>query len=163
MNVEHSPVLDPTKRFLTAILALGIVALIIGIALGERAGDRVIGQVTEKRLDSIAPVTVTPAPPEKSTAPYGPDWKRTDVMAAAPDPMFPDPRVPPKPLPTPAPTPKYRATPPPAAQPVATATPNLNLPIWRRNAPLPTPTSSPVPGPSLQPNGEPAGEPSAQP
>jgi len=155
--------LDPSKRFLTIILGLGIVALIAGIAAGERAGDRVIGQVTEKRLDSIAPITVTPAP-QRSTSPYGPDWKRTDVMAAAPDPMFPDPRVPPQPLPTPEPTAKYRAsTPPPLALPEATPTPNLNLPIWRRNAPLPTPTPTPVPGPSLQPNGEPVGEPSTQP
>jgi len=152
-------VLDPTKRFLTVILALGILALIAGIALGERAGDRVIGQVTEKRLDSIAPVTVTPAPPQKSAAPYGPNWKRTEVMAAATDPAFPDPRVPPAALPTPTPTPKYRPTPSPIVLPPVTPTPNLNLPIWRRNAPLPTPTPTPVPGPSLQPNGEPVGEP----
>lgn len=153
--------LDPTKRFLTVILALGIAALIVGILVGERAGDRVIGQVTEKRLDSIAPVSVTPAP-QDSTSPYGADWKRTDVMAAATDPGFPDPRVPPKALPTATPTPKYQATPVPSA-PIATPTPNLNLPIWRRNAPLPTPTPTPVPGPSLQPNGEPVGEPSTQP
>lgn len=154
--------LDPTKRFLTVILALGILALIAGIALGERAGDRVIGQVTEKRLEGIAPVTVTPEP-EQSTAPYGPDWKRTDVLSAAPDPDFPDPRVPPEPLPTPTPTPKWTPTPIPTLNPLATPTPNLNLPIWRRNAPLPTPTPSAVPGPSLEPNGEPQGEPTTQP
>jgi hypothetical protein len=156
-------VLDPTKRFLTVILALGIIALIAGIALGERAGDRVIGQVTEKRLDSIAPITVTPAPVQRNSTPYGPDWKRTDVMAAAPDPGFPDPRVPPKALPTATPAPKYHKTPAPLAEPQATPTPNLNLPIWRRMAPLPTPTPTPVPGPSLQPNGEPVGEPSSDP
>ena len=155
--------LDPTKRFLTVILALGIVALVIGIAVGERSGDRVIGQVTEKRLDSIAPVTVTPAPPAKSAAPYGPDWKRTDVMAAAADPGFPDPRVPPKALPTATPTPKFTPAVTTPAGPETTATPNMNLPIWRRNAPLPTPTPTPVPGPSLLPNGEPVGEPTQQP
>lgn len=154
--------LDPTKRFLTVILALGILALIAGIALGERAGDRVIGQVTEKRSDSIAPVTVTPEPQETS-APYGPNWKRTEVMAAAADPDFPDPRVPPVPLPTPTPTPKWQPTPTPSLLPGSTPTPNLNLPIWRRNAPLPTPTPTPVPGPSMLPNGEPAGEPSTNP
>jgi hypothetical protein len=156
-------VLDPTRRFLTVILALGIVALLLGISLGERAGDRVIGQVTEKRLDSIAPVTVTPAPAQQSAQPYGPDWKRTQVMAAATDPDFPDPRVPPAAPATPTPTPKFRPTLAPTAIVSPTPTPNMNLPIWRRNAPLPTPTPTPVPGPSLQPNGEPVGEPSNTP
>ena len=154
--------LDPTRRFLTVILTLGIGALILGIWLGERAGDRVIGQVTEKRLDSIAPVTVTPAPAQ-STAPYGPDWKRTEVMAAATDPAFPDPRVPPAALPTATPAPKFRPTLLPTLSASPTPTPNMNLPIWRRNAPLPTPTPTPVPGPSLLPNGEPVGEPSSTP
>lgn len=142
---------DPSKRFVTAVLALGIIVLVAGIAVGERAGDRVIGQVTEKRLQSIAPVSVTPAPAEGSAAPYGPDWKRTDVMAAAEDPGFPDPRVPPVPLPTPTPVPKY--TPPPRATPAPPSTPqptpNMNLPIWRRAQPLPTAT--PAPGTSATP------------
>ena len=162
--------LDPSKRFITVVLALGMVVLIAAIAIGERAGDRVIGQVTEKRLESVAPVTVTPAPSQTGAAPYGPDWKRTDVMAAAPDPVFPDPRVPPIPLPTPPPPPKYRPT-PAATSPSPSPTPNMNLPIWRRAAPLPTatptgsasPEGSPVPGPTLQPNGEPQGEPTSQP
>lgn len=154
---------DPSKRFITVVLAVGIAVLAAAIALGERAGDRVIGQVTEKRLDSIAPVTVTPAPVERSAAPYGPNWKRTEVMTAATDPGFPDPRVPPVALPTPTPTPKLTPTPPPALQ-TPTPTPNMNLPIWRRAAPLPTatpsggpetpqagPTVTPVPGPSAQP------------
>lgn len=157
---------DPSKRFLTIVLALGIAVLIAAIALGERAGDRVIGQVTEKRLDSIAPVTVTPAPPQKSAAPYGPNWKRTEVMTAATDPGFPDPRVPPVPPPTLPPPPKHTPTPQPTAA-APTPTPNLNVPIWRRAAPLPTatpanegtanpsagPTVTPVPGPSIPPKG----------
>jgi hypothetical protein len=160
-------VLDPSKRFITVVLALGILVLAVAIAVGERAGDRVMGQVSEKRLDSIAPVTVTPAPSptNTSTSPYGADWKRTQVMAAATDPGFPDPRVPPQPLPTLAPAAKRGAKPIPTggATPTPTPTPNLNIPIWRRNAPLPTATPvstpTPVPGPSLQPNGEPQGEP----
>lgn len=130
--------LDPSKRLVTAVLALGILALLAGIWAGERGGNRVIGQVTEKRLKSIAPVTLTPAPAQTGSHPYGPDWKRTDVMAAAPDPQFPDPRVPPVPPPTPTPVPKVKAV--PTALPTPTPTPNLNLPIWRRAAPLPTPT-----------------------
>lgn len=153
---------DSSKRFMTVVLVLGIIVLVAGIALGERAGDRVIGQVTEKRLESIAPVTVTPAPVKKSANQYGPYWKRTDVMAAASDPGFPDPRVPPVLPPTPTPVPKY--TPPPATPaPTATPTPNMNLPIWRRAAPLPTatPVSSGSPGPAL--SGSPSAPPTATP
>lgn len=153
---------DPSKRFITVILALGILVLVAGIALGERAGDRVIGQVTEKRLQSIAPVTVTPAPQKKSANPYGPDWKRTDVMAAASDPGFPDPRVPPALPPTPTPRPKF-TPPPPTLAPTPTPTPNMNLPIWRRAAPLPTATPESTGSPGAQPSGSPSAEPSASP
>jgi hypothetical protein len=152
--------LDPSKRFVTLVLAVGILVLVIAIALGERMGNRVIGQVTEKRLSNIVPVTVTPAP-QQSNAPYGPDWKRSQVLTAAGDPAFPDPRVPPVPLPTapPRPNPKVTETPKPVLA-TPTPTPNPNLPIWRRLAPLPTPTPqtaasgtppTPVPGPSISP------------
>lgn len=153
--------LDPSKRFLTIILSLGILVLVAGIAVGQRAGDRVIGQVTEKRLQSIAPVTVTPAPKKKSANAYGPDWKRTDVMSAASDPGFPDPRVPPVPPPTPPPPPKY--TPPPREAPTPTPTPNLNLPIWRRAAPMPTPTPVDTGSPGAEASGSPAPTESPQP
>lgn len=153
---------DPSKRFITIVLALGIIVLVAGIALGERAGNRVIGQVTEKRIESVAPVTVTPAPLRSGTNAYGPNWKRTDVMAAAPDPGFPDPRVPPVAPPTPTPVPKW--TPPPAtAQPTPTPTPNMNLPIWRRMAPLPTPTPAGSGSPGPEASGSPAATESPQP
>ncbi|MGZ3549166.1 MAG: hypothetical protein ACXWNZ_12730 [Vulcanimicrobiaceae bacterium] len=138
--------LDPSKRFVTLVLALGIVVLVAAILVGERMGDRVIGQVTEKRVASIAPVTVTPAP-DQASGPYGPDWKRQQVLSAAADPAFPDPRVPPVPLPTVPPKPKTTPTPTPAAS--ATPTPNANLPIWRRLAPLPT--ASPAESPTATP------------
>lgn len=139
-------------------MALGIVVLVVAIVIGERAGDRVIGQVTEKRLESIAPITVAPAAPEATVVPYGPDWKRSDVMAAAPDPGFPDPRVPPAPPPTPSPIPSY--TPAtfaaPKTGPRVKATPNLNLPVWRRAAPLPTlAPSETTPGPPASASPEP--------
>lgn len=159
-NMYNRPMQDPSKRFATIVMALGIVVLVLAIAIGERAGDRVIGQVTEKRLESIAPVSVAPAPPDATVAPYGPDWKRTDVMAAAPDPGFPDPRVPPVAPPPPTPVPRF--TPPPfvapTAVPRAKATPNLKLPIWRRSAPLPTvapaESSSPSPAGTVSPQPE---------
>jgi hypothetical protein len=153
-------VLDPSKRFISIVLALGVVVLLAGIALGERAGDRVIGQVTEKRLESIAPVTVTPAPQPTRISPYGPDWKRTDVMAAATDPGFPDPRVPPAVVPTAPPPPKF--TPPPTPRPTPTPTPNMNVPIWRRLAPMPTPTPAASGSPAPTPTGSP-GEATASP
>lgn len=150
---------DPSKRFLTIVLALGVVVLLAAIALGERMGDRVIGQVTEKRLRAVAPVAITPAPGE-STAPYSPDWKRSQVMAVATDPGFPDPRVPPVALPTAAPP----ATPHPAAtataQPSASPTPNLNIPIWRRSLPLPTALPSGPPGTAPAAGGSPTAPPS---
>lgn len=154
--------LDPSKRFVTTVLFLGIVVLVAAIALGERAGDRVIGQVTEKRLSSIAPITVTPAP-QGTVVPYGPDWKRTDVMAAAPDPGFPDPRVPPVPPPTPMPEPKY--TPPPLrnAHMAPPATPNVNVPIWRREAPMPTATPESTGSPGATPSPSPSAAPTTQP
>ena len=157
--------LDPSKRFITLVLLLGIAVLITAISFGEHAGDKVIGQVTEKRLDSIAPVTVTPAPVQKSASPYGANWKRTEVMSAADDPQFPDPRVPPLPLPTVPPPPKHKATPSPSPSfATPTPTPNMNLPIWRRNAPLPTATPFVPPG-SPQAGGTPTPTPehSAQP
>ncbi len=156
--------LDPSKRLITLVLLLGIAVLVTAISFGEHAGDKVIGQVTEKRLDSIAPITVTPAPIQKSASPYGPNWKRTVVMAAAPDPVFPDPRVPPLPLPTPGhPSPKPKPKPTELA-PTPSPTPNMNLPIWRRNAPLPTATPATQAGTALpQADVTPSGEPTAQP
>ena len=142
---------DPSKRFLTLVLALGIVVLAVAIAVGERMGDRVLGQATEKRLTNISPITITPAP-NPTTAPYGPDWKQSQVLSAASDPGFPDPRVPPVAIPTPAPAPSIapdqstipqgRGTP----RPTPTPTPNLNLPIWRRSRPLPPPSAGSRPG-----------------
>lgn len=129
---------DPSKRFLTAVLAAGSLVLLIAIALGERMGDRVLGQATEQRPQGVTVVAPSPGPTQ-STGPFGPDWKRSDTLSAAGDPHFPDPRVPPQPLPTPPPTPKPTPKPPPA-----TPTPNPNIPIWRQQ-PLPTATPTLTP------------------
>ncbi len=125
-------------RLPTILLAVGAAVLLIAVAVGERMGDRVIGQATEQTLQSVGPVTVSPSPNASPQA-YGPDWKRSQALSAAGDPHFPDPRVPPQPLPTLPPTPKPRPT------PIPTPTPNPNIPIWRQK-PLPTvsPTAAPV-------------------
>jgi len=152
--------LDPSKRFLTLVLALGTAVLLLAIVIGEGMGDKVLGTATERRLGGLPSVVVTPAPSQTS-GPYGPDWKRSQSLASAPDPGFPDPRVPPQPLPTPPP----RPTPAPAG---ARPTPTYNpaVPVWRQK-PLPTVSPSatpaetgpspapaketPVPGPSVPP------------
>jgi hypothetical protein len=114
-------------RLPTILLVAGAAVLLVAVAIGERMGNRVIGQATEQTLQSITPQAVTPAP-DATPQPYGPDWKRSQALSAAGDPRFPDPRVPPEPLPTPAPTPK----PQPTVYVPPTPTPNPNLPIWHQ-------------------------------
>ncbi len=144
--------MQPSTRFATIVLAAGAAVLLVAVAVGERMGNRVIGQANEQSLQSVLPQAVTPAPNASPQA-YGPDWKRSQALSAAGDPHFPDPRVPPQPLPTLAPTPK------PTPTPVPTATPNPNVPIWRQQ---PLPTSSPSALPSAQESGSP-GPPTAEP
>jgi hypothetical protein len=135
--------MDPSKRFATIVLAAGAAVLLVAIAIGQRMGDRVLGQ-TEHTIPEVAAV-ITPEP-YASSGPYGPDWKRSETLSAAGDPRFPDPRIPPQPLPTPNPTPK----------PVVAATPtiNPNLPIWRQK-PLPTATPYATELPTEEPSGSP--------
>jgi hypothetical protein len=133
---------NPKNRLPTIVLALGAIVLLAAIAVGQRMGDRVLGDATEHTLDSVAPVAVTPAP-DQTTGAYGPNWKRSQTLAGAPDPHFPDPRIPPEPLPTRPPvTPS--PTPPPA-----TPTPNPDIPIWRQEA---TPSAAPSETPSAEPS-----------
>ncbi len=138
-------------RFLTLVLAAGAVVLLVAIAIGQRMGDRVLGQVTESTL----PVVALPTPEPYATAgPFGPDWRRSETLSAAADPRFPDPRVPPKPLPTPIPL--------PPAPVVASPTPSPNVPIWRRQ-PLPTATPVPTTEPSADEGASPVPSTSTEP
>ncbi|HTZ55471.1 MAG TPA: hypothetical protein VMB20_10455 [Candidatus Acidoferrum sp.] len=123
--------MHPSNRFATVLLAAGVVVLLIAILLGEHMGDRVMTEAAESGSLNTTPI-VTPVP-EPTTGPYGPDWKNTQALAAAPDPHFPDPRVPPTPLPTPEA--------PPTPKPTPTWTPNPNIPIWDQTS-LPSPTPS---------------------
>jgi hypothetical protein len=130
---------------LTLVLASGSVVLLVAIGIGERMGDRVLGQATGQNLESISAIVASPMPTQ-SSGPFGPDWKRSETISVAADPHFPDPRVPPQPLPTPPPTPKPTPTPLPA-----TPTPNPNVPIWRQQ-PLPTASPTPLPAGSAEPS-----------
>jgi len=134
--------MDPSKRFVTLVLAAGVVVLLAAIALGERMGDRVLGRASDQALTTVPVVALTPSPEESSGGPYGPDWKRNQTLSAAGDPGFPDPRVPPKPLPTLPPTPVPTATPPKPAR-----TYNPNIPIWDQT---PIPSGSPSAAPSTE-------------
>jgi hypothetical protein len=122
------------NRFVTLVLGLGVAVLLAAILLGEHMGDRVLTEAAESGSAS-APPMVTPVP-QSTDGPYSPDWKNTQVLAAATDPNFPDPRVPPKPLPTAA-----TATPNPS--PTAQWTANPNLPIWDQTRP-PSPSAEPT-------------------
>ena len=108
--------MNSSKRFVTAVLALGVIVLLAAIIFGERMGDRVLTDAADSGSDTQTPL-VTPLPEATSTGDYGPDWKASQALAAAPDPHFPDPRIPPKPLPT-------LATPSPSPKPTPTWTPN---------------------------------------
>jgi hypothetical protein len=119
------------------VLAAGVVVLLVAIAIGERMGDRVLVAAVDSG-GSNAQVIVTPVPPSATSAPYNADWRASQTLAAAPDPGFPDPRVPPRPLPTPIPE--------PTATPTPKWTPNPNIPIWDQ-----TPPGSATPKPSAQP------------
>jgi len=151
--------MDPGRQRYTVILLSGAALLLLAIFVGKAMGDRVMTRVTEQGLRGVGnTLLLSPAPAASDAAlPFGPNWKRTQVLAAAPDPGFPDPRVPPAPLPTPEPTPK--ATP----RPVVTATPKPVETPTPTIEPVPTPRQSPTasPGPSGTPGTTASPQPSA--
>jgi hypothetical protein len=140
-------VLEPQHRFPALVLIAGAAVLLGSIVLGERMGERVIGQATQRTPQAIPLVTPEPY---RTAGPFGPGWADTETLSAAADPRFPDPRVPPKPLPTAPPPPTPAPTP---APPVA----NPNLPIWRQQ---PLPTMAPSSG-HASPLASPASSPAA--
>jgi hypothetical protein len=128
--------LDPSKRFAALVLALGSLVLLLAIGVGQRMGYRLLGQSTGLTPVILPTIRVTPEPIYAGGGAYGPDWRRSQTLSGAPDPGFPDPRVPPAPLPT-------RAPAPPAPSPTHSKTPpNPNIPVWRQS---PVPTQAPSP------------------
>ncbi len=129
--------MDPSKRFITLVLAAGVAVLLAAILIGEQMGSRVLVAAASASGPTAAIVTAVPS---SSAGPFGPDWKRSQTLSAPVDPGFPDPRVPPRPLPTLLPTPTPRPT----------ATRNANLPIWDQT-PLPTGEASATTAPTVAP------------
>ena len=144
--------MNASKRFATVLLATGVVVLLVAILLGEHMGDRVMTEAAENDNLSQTPL-ITPVP-QPTDGPYGLDWKRSQTLAAAGDPHFPDPRIPPKPLPTPSQ--------PPSPSPTPSWTPNPKLPIWDQTLiPSPSPASTTFSEDSTQ--ASPSPEPTATP
>lgn len=144
---------DPNKRRLAVTLIAAAVLLLLAIFIGKQMGDRVITKATEEGQTGVGnTLTFSPNPGATDAVPMGPNWKRTQVLAAAPDPGFPDPRVPPVPLPTPIPTPK--PTPTPRYTPTPVPTPQAGTPTPMPTSPyyLHGPTITPAP---LHPTPEP--------
>jgi hypothetical protein len=130
------------RRGLALFLLLGAAVLGIAVFAGNRMGDRVIGQVGQ-RLD-LQPTIV---PSLEATALSKDDekrvfWKKSQVVTAATDPAFPDPRVTPPPTATPKPASPTPTPTPDAELDQSPATPKFSA------SPAPTVVLTPVPPPS---------------
>jgi len=124
------------------VLVLCGVVLVVSITVGERLGDRVLRQSTERRAPIVAaPPTVPPI--ESSQARR---WKRSQVISVATDPAFPDPRVTPTPEPS---RPPQRLTP---FLPVPRPAPSVKRTATPTAAPRGDYTSPPLPIPLVTPS-----------
>jgi hypothetical protein len=149
----------------STLLVAGAIVLVVAIALGNGMGNRVLGQVAG-RVPELE-TTAAPTPVESTNdAESRVQWKRTQVLSAATDPGFPDPRVTPEPpqpppsrpraaptrSPSPAPSRDKRA---PAAGPsVPYTSPPMPIPLASHPAGETSPpddgTSTPMPRTSGQ-------------
>ena len=129
---NQAPCSDPSNRFLTIVLAIGPAVLLLAIGIGERMGDRVLGQVDRAetaigfRRRSIAGAHRVDGGPSARLEAFGYPYRRGATRVS----------------PTLASLrsrcrrrrPDAQADSDPAP---ATPTPNPNIPIWRQR-PLPT-------------------------
>ncbi len=139
------------------MLFFGAAVLLASILIGTRIGDHVIVVADGKSADAAADLP-TPVPIGTGVLPDSPRWKRSQVVAVATDPGFPDPRVTPTPRPSPSPSARPTARPSgsprrtSAPRPLAalTDTPPDAFPVRHRplvapkasNAPIATPTAT---------------------
>ena len=114
--------MGPRANLSITLVIAGLV-LLIGIAIGNETGNRVLGQATERGPAILATPVATPV--GAGTDEPEMNWKHAQIVTVATDPAFPDPRITPEPSPTPPPY-----VPPKPVAPVAAPSPS------------PTPTSS---------------------
>lgn len=95
---------------ISSVLIAGAIVLLIAIAIGNRMGNRVLGQVSGHMRRS-EPTPVIPQIGVKSDPATEVNWKHTQVMSVATDPGFPDPRITPPPPPPPRTPEPYTAPP----------------------------------------------------
>jgi len=85
------------RASLSFLLFLSATVLLGAIALGNRMGNHVLGQISQ-RTEAVPTVLLTPVPEVKDRQ-VSLGWKHTQVVSVATDPAFPDPRVTPPPPP----------------------------------------------------------------
>lgn len=128
---------------LSLLFVGGALLLLAAIYVGQRLGDGVLTQATERQVPVVSPSSTPIA--ESSDPAREQNWRREKVISVATDPAFPDPRATPKPTPTPAPTPV------PTPKPTPTPTPTSVY----SSPPLPLPIASHAPGETEPPNASP--------
>jgi hypothetical protein len=132
---------------LSSVLIIGAVVLVGAIVVGNSMGNRVLGQIGAHPFSSVpSPVAPSAAPSDVAEKNAG-NWKKTQVMAVATDPGFPDPRVTPEPPPPETPRPRPRATASSAPQPRFTFDLNTGPTISPSTTPSVLYTSPPLPIP----------------
>ncbi len=101
---------------LSSVLIVGALVLVGAIVVGNSMGNSVLGQIGSRPLASVpSPFVPTAAPSDAERGQA--NWKKTQVMAVATDPGFPDPRVTPEPPPPETPRPRPRSTASPSPRP----------------------------------------------
>lgn len=126
---------------LSVLLILSGAVLLAAIALGNRMGNRVLLQVTERTEVEPSPQATPVAEVKDRQVTLG--WKRAKLVSVATDPAFPDPRVTPFARPSPPAHRSHKRDRPPV-HPEVTDKPLSPLPSDNRDLPMPEP-GTPIP------------------
>jgi len=137
----------------STLLVAGAIVLLVAIALGNSMGNRVLGQVAGRLPEQAT--TAAPTPVESANdAASRVQWKRTQVLSAATDPGFPDPRVTPEPPQLPPSRPRSAPSRAPSpAPPRDERTPAAGPSVPYTSPPMPIPLASHPAGETSPPDG----------